>query len=123
MRPAARAVAAVQGAYYLVTGVWPMVSLGTFELVTGPKTDDWLVRTVGALTIAIALALLAGARRREPAAETLVLAGAAAAAFAAVDIVYVLVGRIRPIYLADAAVEAAFLLALLAARPGRGRGR
>ncbi|MCI0462876.1 MAG: hypothetical protein L0Z62_38510 [Gemmataceae bacterium] len=28
---------AVQGVYYLLAGVWPLLSLGTFEAVTGPK--------------------------------------------------------------------------------------
>jgi hypothetical protein len=27
----------VQGAYYLVTGLWPLVSIRTFKLVTGEK--------------------------------------------------------------------------------------
>jgi hypothetical protein len=51
-------VALAQGAYYLLTGVWPLLSLRTFELVTGPKTDDWLVRTVGVLVLAVVLAVL-----------------------------------------------------------------
>ena len=38
-----------QGGYYLIMGAWPLVSLETFEMVTGPKTDHWLVQTVGAL--------------------------------------------------------------------------
>src|SRR5438270_11614006 len=41
----------VQGVYYLLTGVWPLVSIDTFQMVTGPKTDLWLVQTVGALII------------------------------------------------------------------------
>ena len=29
----------VQGAYFLVTGVWPLVSIRSFQAVTGKKTD------------------------------------------------------------------------------------
>ena len=29
----------VQGLYCLITGVWPLVSIDTFQAVTGPKTD------------------------------------------------------------------------------------
>ena len=105
-----RLVVAAQGVFYLVTGIWPLVSLGTFELVTGPKTDDWLVKTVGVLAGVIGIALISGALRAAPSRETLVLAICAALAFASVDIVFVLAGRIRAIYLADAAVEALFLL-------------
>ena len=35
---------AAQGALYVVTGVWPLLHMASFEAVTGPKTDDWLVR-------------------------------------------------------------------------------
>src|SRR5438046_1648203 len=66
----------LQGLYYLATGVWPLVSIETFQLVTGPKTDHlqnpsptdadhWLVMTVGGLVTAVALALLVSACRRE----------------------------------------------------------
>jgi hypothetical protein len=60
----------IQGVYYLVTGVWPLVSMDTFLRVTGPKTDLWLVNTVGALIAVIALALLVAAWRRRATAET-----------------------------------------------------
>jgi hypothetical protein len=121
-----RLVLAAQGAYFILTGVWPLVSMSTFEVVTGPKTDDWLVHTVGALAAAIGIALLAGVRRRDPRRESIVLAAAAAIAFAAIDIVYVANGTIRAIYLADAAVEVLFLVGLAIGRaasraPGRGR--
>ena len=42
-----RTALTVQGLFYVVTGLWPLVSLSTFEFVTGPKTDDWLVHMVG----------------------------------------------------------------------------
>lgn len=108
-----RAVALVQGGYYLVTGVWPLVSLRSFEAVTGPKTDDWLVRTVGVLAATIGGVLtiraIAGPRNADP-----LLGAASAAAFGLVDLVYAGTGRISRIYLADAAVELAFEGAWLA---------
>jgi hydrogenase/urease accessory protein HupE len=58
-------VALVHGVFYAVTGFWPIVSIRTFQLVTGPKRDLWLVRTVGALLTVIGVVLtLAGLRRR-----------------------------------------------------------
>jgi hypothetical protein len=108
----------VQGAYYLLTGVWPLVSLETFLLVTGPKTDHlitgdpsdhWLVITVGVLVTAIALALLAAAWRRNPTLEVMVLAIASAAGLTIVDFVYVYRQAIGPIYLVDAALEIVLL--------------
>lgn len=71
--------------------------------LTGRKTDTWLVQTFGALISAIGVAMLPrrGADRRTQ--EN--VAVAAAVSLAASDAVFVLRRRIRPIYLADAAVE------------------
>ncbi len=114
-----RTIIALQGVYYVVTGVWPLVSLDTFEVVTGSKTDHWLVHTVGVLAAAIGLALLVGARRLAPSAETVTLAGAAAVAFAGIDTFYALRQTIGQIYLADAVIQGIFLVALLVSRNGR----
>jgi hypothetical protein len=101
-----RRVALAQAAYYLASGVWPIVSLRTFERVTGPKADHWLVRTVGLLaaTIGGVMALRAATDGPEPDAA---LGISAALAFAATDVVHVGRGTISPIYLADAAAELA----------------
>jgi hypothetical protein len=95
----------IQGVYYAMTGVWSLVSLRTFERVTGPKVDGWLVKTVGVLVLVIGSALgMAGyARRVTP--ELALLAGGSAAGLAAIDSVYVARKRISPIYLLDAVAE------------------
>lgn len=104
----------LQGLYYLVTGIWPLVSIETFQLVTGPKTDHlatgreadhWLVMTVGVLITCIALALLAAAWRRRSPAEVVILAVASAIGLTGIDVVYVFRQVIAPIYLVDAAAE------------------
>jgi len=40
-----------QGVANLVGGLWPLVHLRSFEMVFGPKTDRWLVKTVAGLLI------------------------------------------------------------------------
>jgi hypothetical protein len=95
----------VLAAYYLAAGLWPVVHLASFEAVTGAKTDDWLVRTVGWLAAAIGVALWSGAARADRTAR--VLAFSAIAAFTGVDVKYVLDGTLRAVYLADAATELA----------------
>lgn len=107
-----RALLTMSG-YYVVTGAWPLVSMRTFEAVTGPKEDRWLVKMVGALALGNGIALAVGARRAAPSAETIMLAVGSAISFTAVDIVYVVRGRIRPIYLADAALELALAAAAI----------
>ncbi len=34
-----RPLAVVQGLYYITTGIWSLVSPGSFQGVTGPKKD------------------------------------------------------------------------------------
>jgi len=109
------ALYAVQGVYYLLTGLWPLVSIDTFQMVTGPKTDLWLVQTVGALIIVIAVALLTAAWRGNRHIETIILAIGSIVALAAVDVVFVSLGVIAPIYLADAVAEGVLLIGWLAA--------
>src|SRR5262249_58397910 len=64
-------------------------NIDAFQLVTGPKTDLWLVRMVGVLVAAIGVILLLAAWRRQTAAEVAVLAVASAATLAAIDVIYV----------------------------------
>jgi hypothetical protein len=112
-----RRLPALQGVYFLATGVWPLVSMRTFEAVTGPKVDRWLVKTVGVLVAVIGVSLLADARR--PSRASMLLGVGSAAALGGVDVVYALRGRISKIYLADAVVET--LLVTLWALGGRRR--
>jgi hypothetical protein len=116
-----RLVLFVQGSYYTATGVWPLVSMSTIEAVTGPKTDDWLVQTVGVLAAVIGITVLTGAGREIPSRETLVLAIGSALGFLGVDLVFSLSGIISRIYLADAAAQVVLLAALaISGRTKRG---
>lgn len=108
----------VQGGYFLVTGLWPLLSIETFQLVTGRKTDHlvtgregdhWLVMTVGVLVTAVALPVIVAASRRHISTEIVVLAIASAVGLAAIDVIYVARRAIAPIYLADAAIEVALI--------------
>jgi hypothetical protein len=98
-------LAVIQGLFYLITGVWPLVDIVSFQLVTGPKTDLWLVRTVGVLVTVIGVVLLAAARHRRVSVEIVTLAVGSALGLAAIDLIYALSGRISAIYLVDAVAE------------------
>jgi hypothetical protein len=113
----------VQALYYIVTGFWPIVHIRSFETVTGPKTDDWLVKSTGALIGVIGLVLLASGKRRSTSIELPLLAAGSAAALAAVDVTYVKKRVIRPIYLVDAAAEVVLALAWLRQHRHRQRNR
>ena len=120
----------VQGIYYLATGVWPLVSIETFQMVTGRKTDNlvtgregdhWLVMTVGVLITAIALTLPVAAWRRKYPPEVAVLAVASAVGLTVIDVVYVARQVILPIYLLDAFAEILLLAGWACAVIGRSR--
>lgn len=68
-----RRTATLQAAYFLVSGLWPIVSRPTFEAVTGPKTDYWLVRTVGGLACVIGTTLGVASYRNRVSRELAVL--------------------------------------------------
>ena len=99
------AVALAQAVYYILTGLWPLVSIRTFENVTGPKTDKWLVKTVGVLITVIGAVVGLAGIRRNVAPEIPLLGAGSAAGLAGIDVVYVSKRRIPPIYLLDALAE------------------
>jgi len=102
-----------QGVYYLGTGVAPFVSRRAFEAVTGKKKEWWLVETVGVLVTAVGagVAVAVAAARDRVTPEITTIAAGCAGGLAAVDIVYVVRGRISPAYLADAVAQLALLAA------------
>lgn len=98
-------LAFIQGIYYAVTGIWPILSMRTFLAVTGPKTDLWLVKTVGVLVAVIGAVLACAGRQQRVTPEIRLLAVGSAAGLAGIDVFYVLRRRISPVYLLDAALE------------------
>jgi len=97
--------ALAQGIYYVLTGLWPWVHMRSFLLVTGSKTDLWLVQTVGALIAVIGIVLCLASYFREVSRTVLCLAVGSAAALAMVDVVFVFQRRIPPVYMLDAVLE------------------
>ena len=103
------ALAYAQGGFYLATGIWPLVSIGSFQRVTGPKVDTWLVKTAGVLIVAAGTTLIGAARARRVTPEIGLLAAGCAAGLTGIDVTYVARRRIAPVYLLDAAAEALLL--------------
>ena len=109
MRPAGLAVA--HGVFNVAFGVWPLLHYRSFEAVTGPKGEPWLVKTVGGLMIAAGHAQIRGAGTSDGTAAARRIGMGAAATFASIDILTAVPGRISRIYLLDAVVEACWLVA------------
>lgn len=121
-----------QGTYYLLSGLWPLADIESFMEITGPKTDVWLVKTVGLVLLPVSASLLSyiydnSGKARFPA---LVLGAGSAAAFACADFYYSGRGIISEVYAADGLVQMVFLLLwaiialrMLRRRPRRARSR
>lgn len=104
-----RSMSKAQAGFYMATGLWPLVHRPSFEWVTGPKVDRWLVYTVGGLLIVIGYSQWRASTSQDlPHARR--LGAGTASTLLVVDVVNVARRRIRPTYLLDAAAEAAILL-------------
>jgi len=97
--------ALVQGLDFLVSGIWPMVSMDTFQKVTGPKADLWLVKTVGLMLAVIGAVRLYAYSTLNLSPAIGLLAVGSALSLAIVEFVYVSKRVISAVYLGDAFVE------------------
>ncbi len=104
-------LALAQGIYYVITGIWPLLSIRTFEAVTGPKTDDWLVQTVGVLVAVIGVVLILAGIRQELNLAIAVLAVGSAVGLTGIDVWYVARKVIPRIYLLDGVAEVLLIVA------------
>lgn len=94
-----------QGAFYLLSGLWPLLSPGSFQAVTGPKEDFWLAQTVGLLLVVVGTVLLLAGRSRRITREIVLLAAGSALVLGMVDVFCVFAPRTTRAYWLDAVVE------------------
>ena len=95
----------VQAGYYIVTGLWPLFHIRSFEALTGPKSDRFVVESTGLLFAATGATLVAAAADGGRASAARVLSALVAAASTLAALRHR--PRLRVVYLADAAVQAA----------------
>lgn len=110
-----RNIALSHGAFLTVAGVWPVVGMRTFQLVTGPKTDTWLVKTVGSLIAVVGVRVMDDARRGRVRGDTAWLGIGVAAVLGVISCFYSLKRRISRIYLLDSLAEGAWIVLWCAA--------
>ena len=92
---------------FLLTAVWALVDIQSFMVITGPKTDVWLVRTVAVLLICISLFFLLSSKKSEESRITLT-ALVFSFGLAYIDFYYTLNNTIRWVYALDGIVESMF---------------
>ena len=102
-----RVLAGFHAAYLIATGVWPVVHRGSFERVTGPKRDFWLVRIVGALVAVSGATLAISVVRGRRSPEARAVAAGSAVVFSVAD-VWAGMNQSR-VYFADLVPQALFI--------------
>lgn len=88
--------------YFVPTSIWALVHIRSFEKVTGPKVDRWLVKTVAGLLAVIGAVIGSAGMRKRVTPEIAALAIGSSGVLTAIDVVYVRKKRISPVYLLDA---------------------
>ncbi|CAN5374820.1 hypothetical protein BH11MYX1_BH11MYX1_02330 [soil metagenome] len=105
-----------QGAYYVVTGLWPVVALDHYMRATGQQSHGAVARVLGGVVAGVGVALAAGLI--PPRARKWVGAGTAVALCAG-GAYFGATGHGRAVNFTDAAIQAAFAASWLV--DGRGR--
>lgn len=91
----------VHAGYDLITGIWPVIGIESFQKVSGRKTDIWLVKTVTLLILVIGGVIGSAGLRQRITPEIAALAIGSSAALTTIDVIYVSQRRISPVYLLD----------------------
>lgn len=107
------AIARAQGLFYVVTGLWPIVHLESFLAVTGPKTDLWLVQTLGALLVGVGGVMLLSTTEERLGLTCKRLGVAVSGVLAGAEVSFFLRGHTATTHLVHAAIEALFVVAWL----------
>jgi hypothetical protein len=101
-----RIILAIQTIYYCTTALWALVDIQSFIMITGPKTDIWLVKTVTVLLLAVTLCFITQLMSPGPGSwAVMVLAMCCCLSLAGIDIYYSLKDVIQPVYLIDSIVQ------------------
>ena len=103
----------IQGTYTLFTALWALVDIESFMMVTGPKTDIWLVKTVSVLLLPITTAFFYALYFRTDQRLIIIIGLVTSLALACIDFYYTANKTIRWVYAADGVLETLFCITWL----------
>ncbi|WP_312508470.1 hypothetical protein [Chryseobacterium culicis] len=98
----------VQGLYFIITGIWPIVHIESFMQITGYKTDIWLVKTVGLLILPYSILCFYTVINTKRNAAIAIVNIMCCLGLAWIDLYYYLKDTISWVYLIDCALEMIF---------------
>jgi hypothetical protein len=105
-----RALVIIQGSYYMITALWPLIHIESYMSFVGPISDIWLAKTVGTMVIAISATMFFHLSLKTDHRPLILLGLASSLAFAYTDTYYTFTGTLSSIYLLDAAAETLFMI-------------
>ena len=97
--------------YLCIGGSWPLLHLPSFEAVTGPKVDDFLVRSVAGILLWTAVVLYTQVPKPRFAPSTGSLALGLSLVLGLVAVIGAASGSSRWVYFIDGAIHLGFALA------------
>lgn len=101
----------IQGIYFFITLIWPIIHIESFMWLTGWKTDIWLVKTVSALLLPYTIICFWIALDRKLISSlTILVMTITGLSLATVEIYYYLNGTIRWVYFVDALLQLIFIV-------------
>lgn len=110
LTPQMRALVVIQGSYYMVSALWPLIHIESYMWLVGPITDVWLAKTVATMVIAISITMFFHLILNTDSRPLILLGIATSLAFAYTDTYYTVNGTLSSIYFLDAAAEFLFLI-------------
>jgi len=100
----------LNGAYLGLTGLWALIDLQSFIMVTGPKSDIWLVKSLSLMFICIGIAFLLAYYFLENSLPMIILGFSVALALLGIDLYYSMNEIIPKVYLIDGFIQLLFLM-------------
>lgn len=113
-----------QGAYYVVTGVWPLLHFSSYSRAVAIHTLPFQAHVFGAVMIVIGGYLIEAARHGPPEGAPTLLGIAVAAAIAVISLFWLTATPVLSVLWLDLVAETAFAVTLVVnyPRPGMNRG-
>ena len=112
-----RRVLVMQGGYYLLTGLWPLIHFGSFADAVALVINPFQAQVFGAVIAVVGGSLIEAARRGPPAAATTALGITVAGAIALVGLLWLPRQAASSALWLDLAVEVAFAVVLVLLYP------
>lgn len=118
-----RRVILLQGAYYVLTGIWPLAHFSSFSRAVALSVNPFQAQAFGAVLVVLGAHLLEAGRREPPGASTTLLAIAVAGAISVINMIWLpRLGAASALW-GDLLVEVAIAVALVIFYPRLHGGR